>query len=76
MTYQEILEHLNQGCYFYNDSLGFRHTVLAKTIQGNIFWCHYGESANKCNLKELQWIITEVFCMTAETFSQKYKMAA
>ena len=37
-----------------------------------IRWCHYGSSANKTNLKNLNWILTEIFKTTPEQFLYDY----
>ena len=39
-----------------------------------IFWCHYGSSANKVTLKDLDWIIRVMFNMTPEQFEAEYEM--
>ena len=37
-----------------------------------IRWTHYGSSSNKMNLKNLNWILTEIFKTTPEQFLYDY----
>jgi hypothetical protein len=34
-----------------------------------IYWQHYGQSANRCNIKELTWIINTIFEKKRKDFS-------
>lgn len=38
------------------------------------FWSHYGRSANPANLKELAWLIREIFETTPCEFRKAYEM--
>lgn len=38
-----------------------------------IHWVHFGRSANRCNLKELKWIINVIFDTTPEKFIEEYE---
>ena len=58
-----IDQHRLGGTYFW--------TVLSAD-NTYIRWCHYGSSANKTSLKNLKWILTEIFRMTPEQFLFEY----
>ena len=34
-----------------------------------IFWQHFGQSANRCNIKELTWIINTIFDKKRKDFN-------
>lgn len=74
---QEIYNNLQKGGrygeYYAMRFPGFWN-VLFKTVGGNIGWNHYGESANKNTLENLEWILTVIFRMTADEFLSKYKL--
>ena len=36
-------------------------------------WCHYGSSAEKATLANLEWLIRVIFIMTPAEFMKKYK---
>lgn len=38
-----------------------------------IHWLHFGQSANRCTLKELEWIIRVIFDTTPEKFMAEYE---
>lgn len=38
-----------------------------------IHWRHFGESSNRCNLKDLKWIIKVIFKTTPEKFIEEYE---
>lgn len=49
------------------------HTVLVKHYCKNILcWDYYGSSANKNTLQDLEWILENIFNMTADEFIKKY----
>lgn len=39
---------------------------------GNIAWRHYGQSANPNTLRDLKWVITNIFDTTPDKFVKKY----
>lgn len=50
----------------------FFSSALYITPSKNIGWTNYGSSANKCNLSELEWIITVIFKTTPSGFLREY----
>lgn len=38
-----------------------------------IYWQHFGQSTNRCTLKELEWIIRVIFRTTPDKFLEKYE---
>lgn len=38
-----------------------------------IYWRHFGQSANRCTLKDLAWIIENIFDTTPEKFMADYE---
>ena len=38
-----------------------------------IYWRHFGQSANRCTLKDLEWIIRVIFRTTPEKFVTEYE---
>lgn len=49
------------------------HIALSKHDYKNLFlWENYGSSANKATLKDLNWIITEIFNTTPDKFILEY----
>lgn len=73
---KRIYKNINAGkSYGYNVvnvQYPYFSDVLYLTLQNNIGWTHYGSSANKNTLKELQWIITVIFKTTPEDFEKAY----
>jgi len=60
-----IMEHRLGGTFFW--------TVLSMSPDGMyIRWTDYGSSANKATLKELKWILSEIFKTTPEEFLLKH----
>ena len=43
-----------------------------RDFKQHIYWEHYGSSANKCTLKDLEWIITAIFQTTPVDFPRQY----
>ena len=62
----EVLPHRLGGTFFWD--------VMSVSPVGKkyIRWTHYGSSANKNTIKDLAWILSEIFKMTAEEFMVKY----
>lgn len=57
-------EHGHMGDYF--------QWKLCK-IDKFIYWRHFGQSANRCTLKDLEWIIRVIFGTTPEKFMTEYE---
>lgn len=74
MTYKEIYDNLQNGCYYYDDGLSCEITVLYLSISGYINWRCFGSSAGKNTLEELTWIIDNIFELTPDEFAAKYKL--
>ena len=79
---RKIMESLKAGYSFGMDMIWNNYenkpyrfpyfsTVLSASF-GLIHWTHYGSSANKCNLKELAWIISVIFKTTPCEFLKTY----
>ena len=51
---------------------GFTVALYKHNYKPLFCWSHYGSSANKAKLKELQWILTNIFNMTAKDFMTVY----
>ena len=50
----------------------FDKALFLSPATGNIVWCHFGQSANKCTFKDLAWIIETIFETTPSEFRRKY----
>ena len=37
-----------------------------------IYWQHFGQSANRCNIKELTWIINTIFDKKRKDFTYSF----
>ena len=81
MTEKEILEriykNLNNGGYYgrmfpAKVRYPFFDTVLWISTSNYIYWHHYGESANKNTLEDLEWVINVIFNMTPSEFVKTY----
>lgn len=59
----KISEHNQGGTYFWD--------VLSADNE-YIYWRHYGSSANKLSLQNLNWILTTIFESTPEQFLFDY----
>lgn len=73
-----IYENINSGkvygYMFTNCRYPFFDTVLSVSENNKyIRWQHYGSSANKNTIKELQWLIETIFKTTPEEFAKKYE---
>lgn len=73
-----IYENINSGKeYGYminNVTYPYFNTVLYVSENNKyIRWQHYGSSANKNTIKDLQWIIETIFKTTPEEFAKKYE---
>lgn len=79
-----IMDDLKSG-YSYGRDFTFDHynnkplrypyfdAVLRLSPDGRLIrWQHFGSSANKCTLKDLNWIITEIFKTTPVDFIREY----
>jgi hypothetical protein len=60
--------------YYHGEPLRYPYygEALYITPCGSIGWTNYGSSANKCNLKELAWIISVIFKTTPSGFLLEY----
>lgn len=69
---EEIYNNINNGkVYGKNYTWGYSINLWLSD-KGNIGWQNYGQSWNKNTLKELKWVIEEIFNMTPKEFTQKY----
>ncbi len=70
---REVMKALNDGKTIRIDNEALwkgRCHVSGKKL---IFWQHYGQSANRCNMKELTWIINTIFEKKRKDFSWSVK---
>lgn len=71
----QIFNAINSGKIYgftmKNVKYPFFQPVLYLT-DGFIGWTNYGSSANKNTLKDLEWILEHIFCMTADEFLDTY----
>lgn len=69
---KQIYINVNAGkAYGKNYTWGYS-VNLWLTTYGNIGWEHYGSSCEKNTLKNLNWIIKEIFNMTPSEFVNEY----
>lgn len=50
----------------------FDNVLYTDNDKSFIHWSHYGSSANKCSIRRLQWILTNIFHLSAKEFLDKY----
>lgn len=66
---REVMEALKENKTVKIDSgslwLGRCHVTGRQLI----FWQHFGQSANRCNIKELTWIINTIFDKKRKDFN-------
>ena len=55
-----------------NVKFPYDHKVLYLTLGGYIGWSHYGSSACRMNLRDLNWTIRNIFEMTPAEFLKTY----
>lgn len=72
----QIFNEINNGKVFgymmNNVKYPFFNPVLYLTNGGFIGWTNFGSSANKNTIKDLEWILDNIFCMTADEFLSTY----
>lgn len=76
----EIMNSLKENHFYGRDyktaASPYFGAVLYPTTGRNgkelIGWCHYGSSANKFNLRELNWIIRAIFKTSPTEFLREY----
>lgn len=80
----EIFNDINNGhsygydCtydYYHNKPFDYPYFSECLSISYDekyIRWCNFGSSANKNTIKNLYWIITEIFKISPVEFKQKY----
>ena len=75
---RQIMEHLRSGGSYAQFIAGdgilypYWHKVLYQTANGFLGWNHYGSSACRANLRDLNWIIRQIFKMTPTEFTDSY----
>lgn len=71
-----IMEHLRNGGSYAerveNVRYPYDYKVLYRTVHGNIGWSHFGSSACRMNLRDLNWTIRNIFEMTPAEFLKTY----
>lgn len=71
-----IMEHLRNGGSYAerveNVRYPYDYKVLYRTVHGNIGWSHFGSSACRMNLRDLNWTIRNIFEMTPTEFLKTY----
>ena len=82
LALREIMESLKAGYSYGYDMVWdnyhnkpFPYPCFSAVLSagfGVIRWVHFGSSANKCNMKELAWIISEIFKTTPCDFLKTY----
>lgn len=63
VEFGEISQYRDRGTYFWAVLSGDKYFIR---------WRHAGSSANKSTLRDLKWILSEIFEMTPEEFLFKY----
>lgn len=70
---REVMQALNDGKTVKIDNGALWKGRCHVSGEKLIYWRHYGQSANKCNLKELTWIINTIFEKKRKDFSFSVK---
>lgn len=78
-TLERIFINLCSGAVYGEDIENVRfpyfHTVISYDVMKDLFfWTHYGSSANRATLEELEWIITRIFKTTPSGFLKRYRL--
>lgn len=72
--YKNINAGKEYGYMFNNVTYPFFNTVLSVSENNKyIRWQHFGSSANRNTIDDLQWIIETIFETTPEEFVKKYE---
>lgn len=73
---RQIMDHIKGGGSYVehieNVKFPYVHKVLYLTLGGYIGWSHYGSSACRMNLRDLNWTIRNIFEMTPAEFLKTY----
>ncbi len=74
---RHIIENIRSGGLYAerveNVRYPYDHKVLYQTVHGNIGWSHYGSSACRMNLRDLNWTIRTIFKMSPQEFADTYR---
>ena len=72
---KEIMANLKAGHAYGHDFTGVRYPFFDENLyiaRGFIQWKHYGSSANKITLADLEWVICNIFRMYPSEFLMEY----
>ena len=83
---KQIMQDLKRGYVFGNDRtwdhysnrpLPYPYFDVALRIGSGrsgllLRWHHFGSSANACTMRDLEWVITEIFQLTPSQFLDSY----
>ena len=73
IIYNNLQNGYSYGKYRYNVMFPYFDIVLSlDATKTFIRWRHFGSSANRNTIEELQWILSEIFKMTPEEFEDEY----
>lgn len=74
---RQIMDHIKGGGSYVehveNVKFPYDHKVLYLTLGGYIGWSHYGSSACRMNLRDLNWTIRTIFKMSPQEFADTYR---
>lgn len=76
---RQIMEHLRSGGSYAQFITGdgirypYWHKVLYQAANGFLGWSHFGSSACRMNLRDLNWTIRTIFEMSPTAFLMVYR---
>ena len=80
ISLRQIMNHIKSGGSYAehveNVRFPYDHKVLYLTRGGYIGWSHYGSSACRVNLHDLDWTVRHIFEMTPAEFLKTYTALA
>lgn len=59
---------------YFDTVLSYSESIYNRAPYDLICWSHFGSSANKATLKELNWIITVIFKLSPADFVSIYEL--
>lgn len=73
---KQIYNNINAGKkygYMMNNVKYPFFDVVLSANQQYIYWRHFGSSANKNTVEDLEWILENIFKLSPEKFIEKYE---
>ena len=73
---KEIYNNINNGKKYGEIEKNVKYPFFWTVLTANekyIYWCYFGESANKNTITDLAWILKNIFEITPEEFIEKYE---